>query len=187
MIWLVLGVALWSGVHLVPSVARGLRDAVVGRLGEQPYKGLFSLALVLAIVLMVLGWRSTMPSSIYAPPAWSRWTANALMLVGLLLFVSSGVPTNLKRVLRHPQLTGVATWATAHLIANGTQRALVLFGGIGAWALVEMLAINRRDGAWQRPEPLPRTADLKPLVGAVVVFAVLLFVHPWIAGVSALP
>jgi hypothetical protein len=47
--------------------------------------------------------------------------------------------------------------------------------------------LNRRDGAWQRPEPLPLAAELKPLIGAAVAFAILFLVHPYIAGVSPLP
>jgi uncharacterized membrane protein len=103
-----------------------------------------------------------------------------------VLFVASNLPTNLKRLIRHPQLTGVATWAFAHLLANGDSRSLVLFGGIGVWAVVEMGLLNRRDGAWRRPEPLPLVAELKPLIGAAVAFAILFLAHPYIAGVSPL-
>jgi len=186
-IWIVLGLLLWSGTHFIPSLFRGFRSSLIERVGEQPYKGLFSLSLVLAIVLMVVGWRAAVPHGLYQPPSWSTGVTNVLVFVALLLFVASGVPTNLKRFLRHPQLTGVATWAAAHLLSNGTDRALLLFGGLGAWAIAEMVAINRRDGAWEKPEALPMSAELKPLIGAIVVFALLLFVHPWIAGVSALP
>jgi uncharacterized membrane protein len=109
------------------------------------------------------------------------------MVVALVLFAASGVPTNLKRVLRHPQLAGVATWAGAHLLANGDSRSLVLFGGIGLWALASMRLINRRDGAWQKPGALPLSADLKPLIAGIVAFALVYLAHPWIAGVSAAP
>jgi hypothetical protein len=101
-----------------------------------------------------------------------------------VLFVGSNVPTNLKRIVRHPQLTGVAVWGIAHLLANGDLRSLVLFGGIGLWAVVAMVAINRRDGAWEKPEPLPLAAELKPLVGGIVAYGVLVLAHPYIAGVS---
>ena len=140
-----------------------------------------------SIGLMVFGWRSTPPSVVYLPPAWATWATNVAVFLGLLLFAASGVPTNLKRLLRHPQLTGLLVWAVGHLLSNGESRSLVLFGGLGAWAVVAMLAINRRDGAWVKPEPVPASAELKPVVGAVVVFAVLFVAHPWIAGVSPAP
>lgn len=186
MILLILGVLLWSGVHGLPIFARGLRAGIVERTGEDPYKGLFSLGIVLSIVLMVLGWRSLSPSFLYTPPA-SPLVTNVLVFLAFVLFVASAVPTNLKRVLRHPQLTGLALWAVSHLLANGDSRSLVLFGGLGLWAVVAMLGINRRDGAWQKPEAQPLSAELKVLIGAIVFFAVLFFAHPYIAGVSPLP
>ena len=37
---------------------------------------------------------------------------------------------NFKRLLRHPQLTGVLLWGVGHLFANGENRSLLLFGGM---------------------------------------------------------
>lgn len=184
MIWLMLGVGLWTGAHLLPSVGSATRSRWIKKLGEQRYKGCFSLALIAAIVLMVIGWRSSGFVPVYGTPSWGALAANVGVFAALVLFVASGVPTNLKRGIRHPQLTGVAVWAGSHLLANGDQRSLVLFGGLGAWAIVSMLAINRRDGAWQKPEPLPMSAELKPVLGAILVYAALFFAHPYFAGVS---
>jgi uncharacterized membrane protein len=184
---LVLGVLLWSAVHLLPCAGASVRAGLVERLGEGPYKGLFALSIVISVVLMVLGWRSTDPRLVYLPPVWTIPISDVLMLVALFLFVASALPTNVKRILRHPQLTSIVIWAGAHLLSNGDTRSLVLFGGLGAWAIVAMLAINRRDGAWRKPDPLPFSAELKPLVGAIVAFGVLFAVHPWFAGVSPMP
>jgi uncharacterized membrane protein len=115
--------------------------------GEGPYKGLFALSLVGALVLMVVGWRSAAPVALYVAPTTGGLLTSAAMFVSLVLFLGSSVPTNLKRFVRHPQLTGVAVWALAHLLANGDVRSLVLFGGLGLWAVVAMVCINRRDGA----------------------------------------
>jgi uncharacterized membrane protein len=186
MIWLVLGVVVWSAVHLFPSAGAGARARLVERLG-QAYQGVFALAILASVGLMVLGWRSTPPAFVYAPPAWGRVAANVLMFVALVLFAASGMTTNIKRVLRHPQLTGMATWSAAHLLANGDQRGLILFGGLGLWAIAAMLFINRRDGAWDKPEPEPMAGEWKPLAAAVVGFAVLYLLHPYMAGVSASP
>ena len=187
MIWLILGVLLFAGVHAIPSLAAPARARFIGQRGDGAYKGLFSLALLVAIGLMIAGWQSSLPSGFYAPPVWSRWAALGLMAVSLLLFLASVLPTNVKRFVRHPQLTGVASWAVAHLLANGDSRSLVLFGGLGLWAVLQIVLINRREGAWQKPEPQPWGAELKLLVAAGVELAVLLWAHPWIAGVSAMP
>lgn len=186
MTWLVLGVFLWSAAHLLPSTGASLRARAVERLG-QAYQGVFALVIVTSIVLMVLGWRSTPPTAVYSPPAWSSPATNVLVFVGLFLFAAAGMATNVKRVVRHPQLTGVATWGVAHLLSNGDLRSLVLFGGLGVWAIAAIVFINRRDGAWQKPEPLPMAGEWKPLAAAIVGFAVLYLLHPYIAGVSAAP
>ena len=180
---LVLGILTFAGVHLVPSLAPALRGALMQRLGEGGYKGLFSLALLAGIGLIVFGWRSTLPSLVYLPPAALYPLALALMVLAFLLMVISGRPSRLKQILRHPQLTGVFLWGIAHLLVNGDQRSVVLFGGLSLWAAVEMIAINRRDGAWVKPEPPAWSTDLVSLVIAAVVVAVVIFIHPWIAGV----
>ncbi len=186
MVLLVLGVLLWSGTHLIRGIAPSVRDALVSKIGLDRYKGVFSLAIVASIVLMVLGWRSTIPGIAYLPPAWGRSAALVLMLVAFILFAASGVPTNIKRLIRHPQLTGVATWSVAHLLANGDTRSLVLFTGVGLWALVQIRVSNRLEGAWDKPAAAPFSAEIKTLVGGLVAYVILLLVHPYLFGVSPL-
>jgi uncharacterized membrane protein len=109
------------------------------------------------------------------------------MVISLILFASSRLPTDIKLVLRHPQLTGVLIWGIAHLLSNGDSRSLVLFGGLGLWAIVEMIVINRREGAWVRPQPVGAKRSTVPVMIGVIAWFVLFFVHPWIAGVSLMP
>ncbi len=184
---LTVGVLLWAAVHLFPAVGAQARTRIVQRLGEGPFRGLFSLLIILSLVLIVVGWRSSLPEYVYIPPAWGREAAGLLVLAGFILFVAARAPTNIKRVLRHPQLTGVLAWAVGHLLANGESRSLILFGGLAAWSLVEMIAINRRDGAWHKPDRRPVVSDAMTVVIGVVVFALFLFLHRWIAGVPLIP
>ena len=187
MIWLVLGVVLWSGVHFAPCAGIGARLRLIGRIGEPAYKAAFSLTLVGAIVLMVVGWRSTAPVAVYTSWAWGVAVADLLMFVALVLLAASAVPTNLKRSVRHPQLTGVGLWAGSHLLANGDLRSLLLFGGLGLWAILAMLLLNRRDGAWEKPAAQPIAAEFKLVLAATIVFAVLFFAHVHLFGVSPIP
>jgi uncharacterized membrane protein len=186
-IWLVLGVLLWSAVHLFPGLGVARRASVLGRLGEQRYKGVFTLGILSSLVLMVVGWRASPAIGIYGPPGWGRWAAAGIVLVALILFVASGLPSNLKRWIRHPQLLGIALWALAHLLSNGDRRSLVLFGTLGSWAVVEMLVINRRDGARQRPDLRSWAGELKPVLGGLAIYAVLFWAHPYLFNVSPLP
>ena len=146
---LLLGLVIWSLVHLFSAVAPQGRIALVGRLGLMPYKGVVSLLILLALLLMVLGWRSvTTFSVLFVAPPWLTVVAGVLIFLGLVLLAASNLPTNLKRWVRHPQLTGVILWALAHGMLNGDSRSLLLFGGLLVWAVLEIVFINRRDGIW---------------------------------------
>lgn len=180
------GIVIWSAVHLVPALAPEFRQAIVGRLGSRPFKGLFALAIVASLAMIVIGWRGTVPQAIYQPPPWGRSAAFGLMIVSVYLFGAARRPAMIKRAIRHPQLTGMTVWSIAHLLANGDHRSLILFGGLGAWSIVEMLAINRRDGAWSRPQSPPLSRELLGIVITLLVFAVLTWAHPWFAGVRLL-
>lgn len=158
---------------------------MVGKMGENGYKGIFSLLMVAALLLIVFGWRSIdQPTYYYTLPFWTRHLGMFLMLIAFILFVASGMPTRIKQVLRHPQLTGMAIWAAAHLMMNGDSRSLVLFGGLGIWAVLEMVFINRRDGEWVKPEVPGMGQEVKILVISLVVVAVVIFAHPWLSGVA---
>lgn len=52
---LVTGIAVWAFVHLFPSVAPVLRGRLIDRLGANPYRGLFSVLIVISLVLIVVG------------------------------------------------------------------------------------------------------------------------------------
>lgn len=184
MVLLVLGVALWWLAHLFAVVEPPPRAALITKLGEGPYKGLFSLAILASIGLMIVGWRGASPRVLYASPSWAFTASLVLVFVALVFLVASSVPSNLKRLVRHPQLTGMATWAAGHLLSNGDSRSLVLFGALGVWALLSMVLINRRDGAWQRPQPRPASAEVLVLVIAVGAFAALYAAHALFAGVA---
>ena len=86
MVWLYLGVFLFMMVHFVPGLAPGSRKVMIERVGENPYKGIFSLVLLAAIVLMVVGWRSAIPQLVYIPPSWGTPLASVLMLISVMLF-----------------------------------------------------------------------------------------------------
>ena len=184
MIKLVLGVLLWSSMHFIPAVAVDFKKNLITKLGEKPYKGIFALFMVLSLYLIISGWRGTLPESIYIPPTWGRHATSLLVLIGFILFSASHGKTNLKRFVRHPQLTGLACWGIGHLIANGETRSIVLFGGLAVWAIIEIFLLNRRDGSWVKPDPVPVKQDIKIAVIGFVVYAVIAASHQWLFGFS---
>lgn len=183
---LIMGVLIWALTHFIPTIEQPLKGRLIDRLGENGYKGVFSLLILSAIVLIVVGWRSTPEQFLYVAPVWARSVSQVLMVIAFLLIGAAQYPTRIKRVIRHPMLLGVAVWAISHLLVNGTPRALILFGGLGVWALLEMWLINRRDGPYEPPEAPPLAREIRGVLISAVVFSVVLLLHPYFTGVSPL-
>ncbi len=180
---LAFGVLLWSVVHLFSAVAVGGRKTLINRMGENPYKGIYALLLILSLYLIISGWGSTVPEQIfYNAPDWGGYAAGLLVFVGFILFIAPYPPNNFKRILRHPQLISVVCWGAGHLLAIGSPRSIVLFGGLTAWALVEIVMINRRDGEWIKPDKVSHMKDLSLVLFGSLAFAVFLFTHHLLFG-----
>ena len=183
---LVLGITLFILVHLFPALLPSARDAMQQKLGENPYRGLFSLLIIGSLVIVVYGWKGTTPAVVYAPPLPPNPLSSLLILLGLVLFFSSQTSGNIKRFVRHPQMTGTVFWGVAHLLVNGDSRSVALFGGLTLWAVLEILLINRRDGTWEKPGPAAIKYDLIPLLVGAVVFAAVMHFHATLFGVPAI-
>ena len=183
MLLLISGLILWSAVHLIPSVAVGFRASVINKLGLNRYSAIFSLFIIAALVLIVFGWKAAVPEALYAFPVFVRHISMLLVVVALILFGASVYPTRIQSYIRHPQLSGVLLWSVAHLLMNGDTRSVTLFGGLALWAIVEMFLINRRDGEWEKKEPPSWKVETVGGLVTLVVIAIVVLVHPYIAGV----
>jgi len=173
MVLLFSGLVLWSGAHLFKRLAPEAR----ARLGD-PGKGLVAVLILASVVMMTIGYRAWDDSAFL----WGRHPAtvginNLLMLLSVYMFAASGMKTALARRLRHPMLGAVKVWALAHLLVNGDLASIVLFGGLLAWAVVEMIAINKAVPEWERPEPVPMRKEVIALGGSVVVYLLIAWVH----------
>lgn len=186
MILLILGLALWWATHLAKIVMPGARAAGIARIGSGPWRGCIALATVIAIVLMVIGYQNAAMVNLWYPPLWLRHVNNLLMALALIIFIAGSFKSPVRRLVRNPQLTGVKTWAVAHLLVNGDLASVILFGGMLAWAVVAVIGTKRRDGP---RGTLPESTTLGlilNLVAAAVLFAVIVAIHTWL-GYSPLP
>jgi len=104
------------------------------------------------------------------------------MPVALMLLVAAFMPTNLKRVTRHPMLWGVTIWAAAHLLTNGDLASLILFGSFGVFSLFDMGSANRR-GAELSSTAVPYWRDLLVIVVGGMVYLAFFSGHAWLFGV----
>jgi len=181
---LITGLTLWVVIHLFPALCKNTRTTIIEKIGLMPYKGLFALIILSSVVLIVFGWQSITPEDIYTPVSWGRHITFTLVLLTFILFVAARRKTNIKRFLRHPQLTGLVLWSIGHLFANGDNRSVILFMTLGLWAILEIILINKREGAWQKPEAVAMTSDVITVIGGFVLYAALMFAHPYLSGIK---
>jgi uncharacterized membrane protein len=185
---LILGLVLFLGVHSVRIVADGFRSRQLTRLGENGWKGLYSLASIVGFALIVWGYGLARQQPVLLWPALPgmRHVAALLALVSFVFLAAAYVPGNgLKARLKHPMVLGVKVWAFAHLIANNTLADLLLFGSLLVWAVFSFRAAKARDrvaGKTYAPGTMVRTLVTVALgVAAWVAFA--LWGHAALIGV----
>jgi len=190
---LVLGLIVFLGTHAF-SMARGARAALIGRIGEGPYKGLYSLASLAGIVLIAVGYgqyRAAGYIPVWDPPVWTRHLALVLVWVAFVFFVAAYLPGRIKRTLKHPMLAGVKIWALAHLLANGDLGSILLFGSVLAWAVAARIGAKRRDVAARHGGTAAPAGWRNDVVAVVIValayLAFVVWLHPVLIGVSVLP
>ena len=179
---IVIGLLLFCVVHLVPTLAPGLKASSLEKLGEGGYKGSFSLLLLGGIVSIVLGWRNTLPELVYLPSPDLKHAALALVLVAFLMLVVGSRNSRIRQWVRHPQLTGVLLWALAHLMLNGENRSVLLFSGLALWSFVQIIAISKREGAWVKADIPSLGSEAVTIAITAIVVGVMIFGHPYFTG-----
>jgi uncharacterized membrane protein len=180
---LVLGLIAFIGLHLIPYFATEFRNRQIEKHGKMGYRGMFAVAVALSLAAIIFGWRGTDPGFVYANPTWGFHATPLLVLIGFILFFASNAPTNIKRIIRHPQMTGILLWSVGHLLSNGELRSVLLFGGFALWSLIAIFAANKRDGIWIKPNKQPFIKDVITLVIALTAYGGFAYFHEAIIGV----
>jgi uncharacterized membrane protein len=158
-------------IHFGVSGTR-LRDALTARLGEGPYRGLFSLASLAGIAWMIYAYRRAPLVLTWGFLPALRPAAYVLVFIAFL-FAVIGILTpsptrvgmesrldpqaarGMVRITRHPFLWGVGLWAATHLIVNGDVASLLLFGtllllAIGGTAAIDAKRRRKFGERWQQ-------------------------------------
>jgi len=189
MIYLLLGLILFLGVHSTRILADGFRTNTIARTGLLPWKGVYALVSIAGFVLLVWGYGQARYDSavLYNPPQFMRHIAGLLMLLSLVLVAAAYVPRNhIKAALGHPMVAGVKLWAFAHLLSNGRLADVLLFGAFLAWAIVSFIVSRKRDRAAAVVYPAGngvRTA-LTVIAGVGAWAALASGLHLWLIGVA---
>lgn len=180
---LALGVVFFAILHLVPAVP-ALKSAVKVQTGEAAYGMVFGLASIVAIVVIIIGWRNASFVPAYEPPTWGRHanfvlTFVAFLFLGIFLFRGRW-----RQAVRFPMGIAVVIWAIGHLLANGDWASIILFGGMMAYGSLHM-ALGVSNGV--RPTAEVRAGhDLMAMLAGLALYTAMTQLHPVVTGVPVL-
>jgi uncharacterized membrane protein len=156
-------VLLWlgfAGSHLMLS-STPVRRRLVARMGEQPFRGLYSLVAFAFFIPLVTTyfmhkhagpvlWTLPHGPALIAIVYVAMAFAFVLIAAGLMqpspAFVVPGeaTPRAVHRITRHPVMMGLALIGLAHLLPNGSATDVAFFGGVVLFALVGSAHQDRR-------------------------------------------
>jgi uncharacterized membrane protein len=191
---LIAGLAAFLGAHLF-TLLRGPRAAVIGQIGLPAYKGLYALASIAGLALLIAGYGSYRAAGyvpVWNPPIWTTHLSFLILLPMFPLLLAAYLPGRIKAAVKHPMILAVKTWAFAHLLSNGDLGSMLLFGGFLVWAVVAFMNMRRRGEQNEMLVPLPPAKPINDLIaigGGLALWAAFLFggLHRWLVGVAALP
>jgi uncharacterized membrane protein len=188
---LVLGLIIFLGLHSIRIVSESGREKAIARLGEGPWKGIYSLLSAVGFVLIVWGFAEARygAPALWTPLPGAQHLTIALMLIAMVLLAAYLFKqSHITAWVHHPMVWSVAVFGLAHLAANGSAADAVLFGAFLVWAaadLVSSYARDRRDGVVY-PEP-KWSATIGAIVLGLAFWAVIAFwLHYWLFGVAPL-
>lgn len=157
-----LGLATFAfvGTHLLMS--HPLRAALVARLGESGFMGVYSLVSFATLGWIILAWRGGDDSGfLWVAPLWWWPVASAMMALASILLVGSLLgnpafphpgaaprdippPKGVFAITRHPMNTSFMLWALVHISLSGSPRNLIVAGGILLLALAGSIGQDRK-------------------------------------------
>ena len=180
MLWI--GLILFFGVHLVPSVP-GAREGLIGRLGAGPYKGLFALVSIAGLVIAGFGYADMDYRELWERPVWAPHLAMTVMPFVFVLWVAAEMKGHIRMKLKHPMVLGMLLWALVHLLNNGDLGSLYLFGAFALYSVLSIVSANRRGKVPDYPSPQGKF-DVIAIVVGLALYTGVLFAHEFVLGVS---
>ncbi|MGD2166794.1 MAG: NnrU family protein [Gammaproteobacteria bacterium] len=185
MLFLVVGLVLFLGMHSFSIVAPQLRDRLALRLGPLWQIG-FSIDSALGLGLIIYGYGLARldPVVLYTPPPILRYATLVLMVIAMPLLLATYLPGRIRAAVKHPMLAAVKAWALAHLLANGTLADVLLFGGFLIWAVADRISMKRRIQRALPSLPASRANDFIVIIAGVALAAAFVHgLHTWLIGI----
>lgn len=190
MLFLILCLLIFFVTHSIRFIVPGFRTGMIARMGEGPWKGVYSLVSILTILLVAYAFGEARQETgmLYDPPVWTSHIAILLMLFAMICLVAGVLPAgHIAAKAKHPLVLAVKIWALAHLLANGETSSFILFASFLAWGVVMRIMLKRRARAGEnvvRPFVSSRYDILAVVLGVVLWAAFIWKLHEWLIGVQ---
>ncbi len=178
---LILGIIIFFSIHLVPISP--LKKILINRLGENKYKGLYSLIALVGLLIIIYGFGHADFHPVWDPLPYSREITLALMPISMVLLAAANVQTNIKKFIKHPMLIGIFIWSFVHLIANGDLRSIILFASFGVYALIDII-LSKKVLTTNNTANYTLTKDIIVVIIGLLVYGIIVYFHRYIAGVE---
>jgi uncharacterized membrane protein len=186
---LILGLAIFFGVHAISLLALGWRDRMVGRVGLRAWRRYYSVAAAVGLYLLIRGYGAAREadSLLYVTPPAFRYLAAILMLPVFTLALAAVFQGRISARAKHPLLLATMLWSAAHLLTNGSLANVLLFGSFLAWSVAVRISLEHRP---QRPPialAASTTHDVIAVIGGLAAYVVVGFwLHARLFGVAPL-
>jgi len=184
---LLIGMVMFFGIHLFTSTP--LRSSVVSSIGDNAYKGLFSVISLIGLGLIIWGFglSRNAPAAVdlvYTPASWGPKLTSVLTLVGLIIIGAGHGKGHIRKIAKQPMSLGIGLWATGHLISNGQLNEVILFGSFLAYAIYDFV-LSTIKGKIPVYEANIK-GDIIAIVAGIVLFAVIFYFHASLFGVPVI-
>ncbi|MBL4819673.1 MAG: NnrU family protein [Gammaproteobacteria bacterium] len=181
MIILVIGLLLFVGIHLLREFR--LRDTAIGRLGNGPYRLVYSLTALTGLGLIIWGKSISPFVMVYQPIYEMRGITHFAMLPAFILVAAGNLPvSHLRRHLAHPMLLGTIVWGASHLWANGDLASIILFGTILSWAIIKFGTLVVAKPMSDNPASV--IWDIVAVIVGFCIWALILIYHGQLFGIG---
>jgi len=180
MIYLLFGLFAFVAFHLIRSKRPEWRAAAQAEVGDLS-KGIIGVGILCSILLMIIGYRTAAFIPIWSPPGFFTHINNLLMVFAFYVYFITATQPGTAFIMgdtKNPQLTGFKIWAAAHLLVNGDLASIILFGGLLAWAVVQVISAKNTPSLVDRSSA-PISSPWVHLGLVVGVFIVVAVLHIW--------
>jgi uncharacterized membrane protein len=159
----------WYAIHAFIA-GSGLRWTLARRIGEDAFRGLFSLLSFAVLLWLGLAYAHATYYPLWFAPRPIRWVPLLVVPLSFVLLAGAfSVPNatavasekvlertdaarGVLRITRHPFLWGVVLWAASHLLVDGDVAGILFFGSMLLTALRGTIDIDEKRGVTNAAE-----------------------------------